>query len=643
MLSSLFSGAAGLRNHVVRMDVIGNNIANINSVGFKRSRTTFQEALIQTLRGAGRPSSISGGTNPVQRGLGMSVASIDNIFSQGGLETTGQITDLAIQGNGFFVLSDGKQRFYTRVGTFGFDANSDMVNSANGMWVQGKMADNDGNIPATATIGNIRLPFGQQDPAKVTTRAELANNLDSAATISDVLTDWSAGTTGVDIVSGIARDGVGGTHTITVAGAQSTQSTALSTAAGLTGAETLGSLGVTAAGLAEVTSVSIDNAASSSPISGLTVNSTVDDLVAALNKVQGVTAAIDGGQIRVTRNYAGAGATKNITIASTTATAPAGETIVGAILNASATFTANSGTNHTMTATDVFTPTGGIALASVDLGLEVSDSTGLVNTITDVGGGGITVESNSQLAAGTLVLDTKDTQYSTSITIFDSQGGKHTLVLTFTKQVTENTWNWEANLIAGERPIYGSTGNVVFNGDGSLSSFNFDGGATGFGFDPRTGADLMDVQLDAGTSGKFDGLTQFASNYTASIITQDGYTLGILDKIAIDPTGEIVGIFTNGVARTLAQIALADFSNEQGLIKSGESLYQISPNSGPGVLGVAGETISASISSGALEASNVDLSQEFTAMIIAQRGFQANARVITTSDSMLDELVNLKR
>ncbi|MCK4656971.1 MAG: flagellar hook-basal body complex protein [candidate division Zixibacteria bacterium] len=642
MLSSLFSGAAGLRNHVVRMDVIGNNIANINSVGFKRSRTTFQEALIQTLRGAGRPSTISGGTNPVQRGLGMSVASIDNIFSQGGLETTGQITDLAIQGNGFFVLSDGKQRFYTRVGTFGFDANSDMVNSANGMWVQGKMADGDGNIPATATIGDIRLPFGQQDPAKVTTHAELANNLNSAATDS-VVTSFSAGTTGVDRVSGIARDGAGGTHTITVAGVQSTQSTALSTAAGLTGAETLGSLGVTAAGLAEVTSVSLDNGASSSPISGLTVNSTVDDLVAALNKVQGVTAAIDGGQIRVTRNYAGAGATNNITIISTTATAPAAETIVGAILNASATFTANSGTNHTMTATDVFTPTGGIARAPVDLGMEVSDSTGLVNAITDVGGGGITIESNSQVAPGTLVLNTKDTQYSTSITIYDSQGGKHTLVMTFTKQVTENTWNWEANLTAGERPIYGSTGNVVFNGDGSMSSFNFDGGATGFGFDPGTGADLMDVQLDAGTSGRFDGLTQFASNYTASIITQDGYTLGILDKIAIDPTGEIVGIFTNGVSRTLAQIALADFSNEQGLIKAGESLFQISPNSGAGVLGVAGETISASISSGALEASNVDLSQEFTGMIIAQRGFQANARVITTSDSMLDELVNLKR
>jgi flagellar hook protein FlgE len=296
-----------------------------------------------------------------------------------------------------------------------------------------------------------------------------------------------------------------------------------------------------------------------------------------------------------------------------------------------------------MTAFDTFTPTDGVPVTPVELGLEVSVATGLVNEITGVGGGGITIDSNSALAPGTLTINTKDTQYSTSITAFDSQGGKHTLVMTFTKQVTENTWNWEVDLTGGERILYGESGTVVFNGDGSLSAFNFNGGATGIGIDPGTGAEVMDVKVDAGTSGSFDGLTQFASNFTASIITQDGYTLGILDQIAIDPTGEIVGIFTNGVSRTLAQISLADFSNEQGLLKSGESLYQVSANSGDAVLGVAGETISAEISSGALEASNVDLSEEFTGMIIAQRGFQANARVITTSDSMLDELVNLKR
>ena len=154
---------------------------------------------------------------------------------------------------------------------------------------------------------------------------------------------------------------------------------------------------------------------------------------------------------------------------------------------------------------------------------------------------------------------------------------------------------------------------------------------------------LEEIELFAGTSGEYDGLTGFSGVETVAAINQDGYGMGILDKISIDPTGMIIGIFTNGVSRNLAQIALADFSNEAGLLKSGESLFQTSANSGEGIEGIAGETVSATISSGALESANVDLAQEFTNMIIAQRGFQSNARVITTSDNMLDDLVNLKR
>ena len=128
MMASLFAGVSGLKNHQVKMNVIGNNIANINTIGFKTSRVNFQEALVQTYKGAGRPSNISGGTNPVQLGLGMEVSSIDTLFQQGGLETTGQITDLAIQGSGFFVLGDNDgNRFYTRAGAFGFDADSTLV------------------------------------------------------------------------------------------------------------------------------------------------------------------------------------------------------------------------------------------------------------------------------------------------------------------------------------------------------------------------------------------------------------------------------------------------------------------------------------------------------------------------------------
>ncbi|MBU1318117.1 MAG: flagellar hook-basal body complex protein [candidate division Zixibacteria bacterium] len=644
MLSSLFSGASGLQNHVVRMDVIGNNIANINTTGFKRSRTTFQEALIQTLRGAGRPSAITGGTNPIQRGLGMTVASIDNIFTQGGLETSGQITDLAIQGAGFFILSDGNQDFYSRAGSFGFDANSDMVNTANGLYVQGTLADATGVIPAKATVGNIRLPFGQQDPAKETSFIELANNINSVATTSTASLQ-SGGATNIDRVFGQARDGAGGSHAITVSGNQATQSSALSALTGgvLTGSETLQSLGVTAAGLAETTSISVDNGATETPLTGLTLTSTVNDLVLALNKIQGVECELDGGDIRVTRTYAGEGANRNVSVESSLVAAPAGETIVGALFDATATFDVNNGLNHTMTATDVFTPSNGLAQPPLALGLEINETTGLVSGITGLGSGNVTVESSSALAAGSAIITTDDTEYSTSLSVYDSQGGKHTLVLTFTKSFLSNQWSWDATLAGSEQALYGDSGEVTFNGDGSLASFDYDGGNTSLGIDPKNGAALMDIRIDAGTAGRFDGLTGFASTSTASIINQDGYGLGILNKIAIDPTGQVLGIFTNGVTRTLAQIVLADFSNEQGLRKNGQSLYQESANSGEAAVGVAGETIPATISSGALEASNVDLAQEFTGMIIAQRGFQANARVITTSDSMLDELVNLKR
>lgn len=643
MISSLFSGVSGLRNHQVRMDVLGNNIANINTIGFKSSRVTFQEALIQTKRGAGRPSDISGGTNAVQLGLGMNVAGIDNLFSQGGLETTGKITDLAIQGNGFFVLTDAAgAEYYSRAGAFGFDANSYMVNPANGYFVMGKMADNTGDIPATATVGRIRLPFGQQDPARETDSIDLANNLNSAATDSDASL-VSAGTTQIDTVTGVARDGAGGQHEITVTGTQATFSTNTGSATGLTGNETLASLGITAAGLADGTTVSLDNGATSVVLTGLTLNSTVNDVISAISTIDGVTAELDAsGNIQVTRDFAGDGTTRNVSIA-TGGTATVTETVVGTLLNATGTFAANNGTNHTFTASDVFTPTDGIAYDPVSLDIEVNEKTGLATGITGLGGGGVTIDSTTELAAGTVTVDTDETQHATSITVFDSQGGRHTAVCTFTKTKIPNEWNWEINLTGEEITRFGSTGTVTFNPDGSLLSFDYDGGAQAFSFDPNNGAETMVIDLNAGTTGQFNGLTGFASNFTAAAVNQNGYGMGILDKITIDNSGLIYGIFTNGVSRALAQITLAQFNNDGGLMKDGDSLFIESANSGQAVQGVAGETISASISSGALEASNVDLASEFTGMITAQRGFQANARVITTSDSMLDELVNLKR
>jgi flagellar hook protein FlgE len=527
-----------------------------------------------------------------------------------------------------------------------------MVSTSNGLYVQGKMANTSGEIPPMATVGSINLPFGQQDPAKETTSIQLVNNLNSVASNSTA-TLTSPGTTNIDSVSGLARDGSGGTHTVTITGNQATQSTALSAVSGLNGTETLQSLGVTIAGLNEATTVSVDNGSQATYLTGLALTSTVNELISAINKVPGVEAELDGtGAISITRTYAGAGANRNIDLASTNTdegtgtSAPASETIIGALFDANpltASLSANNGTAHDMQGTDVFMPNFGTAPPSTILELEINETTGLVYGVDGLGGGNITIRSNSALTAGIATITTDDTQYSTSSVVYDSQGDKHTLVLTFTKLVTTNSWVWNATFGGSEQIVYGDKGGVSFNSDGSLNSFDFDGGGNAMGINPRNGAGLLVVQFDAGVAGDFAGLTGFASTSTASVANQDGYGLGVLDKIAIDPTGKILGIFTNGITRTLAQLVLANFSNDQGLSKEGASMYKETANSGEAFIGVPGETVSAKISSGALEASNVDLAEEFTGMIIAQRGYQANARVITISDSMLEELVNLKR
>ncbi|MBN2227392.1 MAG: flagellar hook-basal body complex protein [candidate division Zixibacteria bacterium] len=658
MMGSLYAGVSGLKNHQTKMNVIGNNIANVNTIGFKAGRTTFQEALVQTIKGAGRPSAVSGGTNPVQIGLGMTVATVDNIFEQGGLELTGQITDLAIQGSGFFVLSDGSGKYYSRAGSFSFDANSQLVDPSSGLYVQGRMADADGNIPASATVGNITLPFGQQDPARETTTINLGNNINVTATESRAsLTN--AGLTGIDAVQGYSVDGAGGTHVLTITGAQATQSTFTGANVAddgtgnpgrlLDGSETLASMGVT-----DITTIPFTLAVDNGPaqeVVGLTLDSTINDLINAINQIEGVRAELDGGNVKLSRTKAGSGGSYNVVTSASALTvdgagvATAGN-IVGVVFGIAdgATQAVNTGTASTLACSDVFTDTAGTVFPAEPLQFVYNEEDGLAYEITGLGEGGVSVENTAgPINAGTCTIDTVETTHAMSITVYDSQGGDHTVTINFIKLATPNQWRWEANFAGNEIAQSGYTGTVVFNSDGSLQSFDFTGTGDALVFDPNNGAEVMELAIDAGTIGGFDGLTGFSSSHTASILQQNGYGLGILDSIEIDKVGNINGIFTNGISRVLAQIVLADFNNHSGLLKAGNSLYTTSANSGEAIEGIAGETISGEISSGALESSSVDIAEEFTSMITSQRGFQANARVITTSDEMLDELVNLKR
>ena len=179
MMRAMFSAIAGLQNHITFMDVVGNNIANVNTTAFKASRITFQDMLSQTVAGASGATTTRGGTNPIQVGLGMRVGAIDVLHGQGSLQSTGQLTDFAIQGNGFFVVRDGLRSFYTRDGAFGVSSTGELVNPTNGFKVQGWNADAVGTIDTSLPIASILIPFGQPVNAQETTAATFRGNLDS--------------------------------------------------------------------------------------------------------------------------------------------------------------------------------------------------------------------------------------------------------------------------------------------------------------------------------------------------------------------------------------------------------------------------------------------------------------------------------
>ena len=181
MMPSLYSGVSGLRNHATRMNVVSNNIANVNTYGFKYARVAFQDMLSMDLSGAASPTDAKGGVNPKQYGLGMTVASIDNIFTQGSLQSTGKTTDLAITGEGFFVMKKGDETFYTRAGDFDLDKDGTLVNPANGLKVQGWTATTDaqGNsrIDTSASISDVKVPVYSKLPARATTTVDFRSNL----------------------------------------------------------------------------------------------------------------------------------------------------------------------------------------------------------------------------------------------------------------------------------------------------------------------------------------------------------------------------------------------------------------------------------------------------------------------------------
>mgnify|MGYP005840213773 CR=1 FL=1 len=411
MLRSMFSAISGLRGNQIYMDVIGNNIANINTTAFKSARASFSTTLAQTVRPASAPQLDRGGINPVQVGLGTTLASIDTIFIQGDLKSTSRLTDMAIEGEGFFILSDGQRQVYTRDGAFDIGLDGSLLSPATGFKVQGWMVDPvTGTLDTTSGLAPLTIPINQQSPAQATTATSFTGNLDSRVAV------------------------------------------------------------------------------------------------------------------------------------------------------------------------------------------------------------GATVTTNME--------------------VYDSLGGTHVITVTFTK-AGANSWDWAISENDTSIDGLAGSGTITFDTSGQVTA----GGTGAITIDYSAASGLADGAVDI----DFTSIGQVAQNSEVTLSARDGATAGDFVTFTVDKTGLLTAVYSNGVNELIGQIALARFANPGGLLQAGNNHYEMSPNSGVPVISTPGNNGLGSVNSGFLEAAHVDLAQQFTDMIIASRGFQANSRVVTTADEMLQELVNLKR
>jgi flagellar hook protein FlgE len=688
LMRSLYAGVSGLRNHQIMMDVLGNNISNTNTIGFKSGRVSFSEAFAQTLRGGKRPYLNFGGTNPMQVGLGISLSTIDTMIGQGNIETTGQVTDLAIQGDSFFIVSDGTTRRYTRAGNFSFDAVGTLVMPGSGVRVQGYLADDEGVIQAGSPLTDIKLPFGKRIGTKPTSLIELAGNL-NASTLpvgnilkTDEIFAVEEGTSDILglLASGSANSKLSGivpnVTEITVLYGATTKSykyVSMDSAIGNGAFHSLNDL------IAEINNdfnvlgltVSLDGSGALTFSGGdnLDITSNNPQLQEAMKSANGNLTAGDTTSDTFSHVATGADLLTNLRNEDgqslelavgdeiTISGFKGGEAISPNIYSVTATSTYEQFAIQVKNAFEI-TNSNGVEIDPEDGSLVITADGGTLYELSAVdiraddtpGAGGTDRAFFNEIYDSTPghyseLQTARDARQSASTIVYDSQGNTYDLTIIFTKDVTSpNRWQWEVEV--GNAVVSGGhQGYAEFNGDGSLREFEFLDGSTSLQFIPGDGSsEIMTVDLDVGILGSFDGLTQLAGpENSVQIISQDGHGMGTLDRIIIDEAGRISGVFSNGVVQVFAGIAMANFYNPSGLERLQGNLFSASGNSGDPIISSPGEAPNSKIISGALEQSNVDLAEQFTNMIVAQRGFQANARIITTSDDLLQEVTNLKR
>ncbi|NCU18244.1 flagellar hook protein FlgE [Pallidibacillus pasinlerensis] len=526
MLRSLYSGISGMKNMQTKLDVIGNNIANVNTHGFKKGRVTFKDAISQTISTASGPSATLGGKNAQQVGLGVETASIDTVFTEGSLQTTGRVLDLAISGgDGYFVVRNGANNYYTRAGNFYLDEQGYLVNSDGNFVLAYDSFDN--------TLSNIQVPKNI-----LSNTFGLIGNLDETK----------------------------------------------------------------------------------SPIN---FNQTVYD-----NNLQEHSI-----NFQFTK---GTGNTWDVQLTENGTT----------LTNFNISFNSTTGEFSFISVNGEKVNSGSFALqlddgrggtVEVVLDLDFNNVTSVKDTVININGAG----SNKITLSGSLLYedptenDAPGDPDLTSILVTDGPT-PFNIGLDFVQgERTDSITKWTVNLSHTTSAITPATLELSFdNITGDLVSIN----------GVSNNLDEFPFNIDVNGDGKYESFKIDFSKLNATSNREFVFQPAVaeLQEYSISGTGDFIAQYSDGSVRTIASLALARFNNPEGLTKIGGNLFNVSENSGAPVFGNGGPGFG-SIESGKLEMSNVDLTEEFTEMIVAQRAFQSNSRIITTSDEILQEIVNLKR
>lgn len=569
MMRSLYSGVTGLKTHQIKMDVIGNNIANVNTVAYKSSSITFNELMYQTTQKASGPNATTGaaGTNARQIGLGVKSGAINtNITSPGATQTTGNPFDLKITGDAFFIVNKGGQNYFTRDGSFYVDAAGNLATTSNGYNVMGWQADEATQTIKKDTVTALKIMSAANKtyPPEETTKATISGILDK----NDTNVNNESGRT----VSMQFYDNLGYSYNAKI----SFHATA-----------TDGEYYMQLDDVVDSTGKSLKEVYKTNNLTDIVELGTAAQPVTMSDtlSVTSYTDAANNVKYETTFTY------------DDTANPPTGT------YKTTATSTANPPVTVTAPADVVIT----------------FNADGTYGGLNDLGG-----------AIGTRYEQIFGEALNGTIESINAKTGAVT---------TKYVKNIDGGIVKFNTDDKGLLSSV--NGSGKTIDLKFKGAAGGTSL-----ANFSNINIDMSETTRYDngGTSTLAGEPGDADGLGKGRKLGAMSGISIQVDGKIYASYDNDMTKLLGQIAVAEFANASGLEKAGDNLYSSTSNSGDfdGVGKDVGEN-GGYMQTGVLEMSNVDLSTEFTELITTQRGFQANSRIITNSDTMLEELVNLKR